>query len=266
MLHVQSLTKTFFPGTVDEVVALRDLSLTVQPGEFVTLIGSNGAGKSTLLNAIAGVFACEAGRISLDGEDITAWPEHRRAGAIARVYQDPKLGTAPSMSIEEHLAMALLRGEPRGLRRGVTNPLRARFREELKPLGIGLEQRLGAAVGTLSGGQRQSLALVMAAIKKPALLLLDEHTASLDPKTAVRIIELTDRLVREHELTTLMVTHNMEHALRYGSRLVMMHQGRAVLDVAGEAKRGCGVPDLLAAFERQAGERFVDDAALLGTG
>jgi putative ABC transport system ATP-binding protein len=263
MLHVQSLTKTFFPGTVDEVVALRDVNLVVQPGEFVTLIGSNGAGKSTLLNAIAGVFRCDAGRIRLNDADITGQPEHRRAASIARVYQDPKLGTAPSMTIEEHLAMALLRGEPRTLRRAVTHHLRERFREELKPLGIGLEERLGASVGTLSGGQRQSLALVMAAIKKPALLLLDEHTASLDPKTAIRVMDLTDRVVRDHELTAVMVTHNMEHALRYGSRLVMMHQGRPVLDVAGQDKQGYTVMDLVAAFERQAGERFVDDTALL---
>ncbi|MFI5267922.1 MAG: ABC transporter ATP-binding protein [Chloroflexota bacterium] len=263
MLHVQSLTKTFFPGTVDEVVALRDLNLVVQPGEFVTLIGSNGAGKSTLLNAIAGVFRCDSGRIRLNDVDITTQPEHRRAASIARVYQDPKLGTAPTMSIEEHLAMALLRGEPRGLARGVSKPLRERFREELKPLGIGLEDRLSASVGTLSGGQRQSLALVMAAIKKPALLLLDEHTASLDPKTAVRIMELTDRVIRAHGLTAVMVTHNMEHALRHGGRLVMMHQGRTVLDVSGEDKRRYTVLDLVAAFERQAGERFVDDTALL---
>ena len=263
MLLVQSLTKTFFPGTVDEVVALRELSLAVQPGEFVTLIGSNGAGKSTLLNAIAGVFRCDSGRISLNGEDVTSQAEHRRAGSIARVYQDPKLGTAPGMSIEEHLAMAALRGQPRSLARGVTNAARERFCAELEPLGIGLDQRLKAPVGTLSGGQRQALALIMAAIKKPSLLLLDEHTASLDPKTAARIIELTDSVVREHELTTLMVTHNMEHALRYGSRLVMMHQGRVVLDVSGAEKARYTVLDLIAAFERQAGEKFVDDTVLL---
>jgi putative tryptophan/tyrosine transport system ATP-binding protein len=263
MLSVQSLTKTFFPGTVDEVVALRELSLAVGPGEFVTVIGSNGAGKSTLLNAIAGVFRCESGRIQLNGEDITNQPEHRRAASIARVYQDPKLGTAPTMSIEEHLAMAVLRGERRGLGRGVTAPAREHFCRELEPLGIGLDQRLKAPVGTLSGGQRQALALVMAAIKKPALLLLDEHTASLDPKTAARIMALTDTVVREHQLTTLMVTHNMEHALRHGSRLVMMHQGRVVLDVAAEDKERYTVLDLVAAFERQAGEKFVDDTVLL---
>ncbi len=263
MLHVQSLTKTFFASTVDEVVALRDLTMTVQPGEFVTVIGSNGAGKSTLLNAIAGVFRCDTGRISLNGADITGQPEHRRAGSIARVYQDPKLGTAPNMSIEEHLAMAMLRGSPRGLGWGVTAHARELFCRELEPLGIGLDQRLRAPVGTLSGGQRQALALVMAAIKKPSLLLLDEHTASLDPKTAARIIELTDTIVREHELTTLMVTHNMDHALRYGNRLVMMHQGRIVLDVSGSEKGSYTIPRLVAAFERQAHEKFVDDTALL---
>jgi putative ABC transport system ATP-binding protein len=266
MLDVQSLNKTFFSGTVDEVTALRDVSLSLRPLDFVTIVGSNGAGKSTLLHAIAGAFPCDSGRVVLGGVDITREPEHRRARLIARVLQDPKQGSAPSMSIEENLSMAALRGQRRGLGAGVTAAMRQRFRHELAGLGIGLEQRLGAPVGTLSGGQRQAVALIMAVIKRPALLMVDEHTASLDPKTGARILEITDRVVREHRLTALMVTHNMEHALRYGNRLVMMHNGQIVLDIAGDEKARLGVADLIARFERQAGEHFLDDRVLLSGG
>jgi putative tryptophan/tyrosine transport system ATP-binding protein len=265
MLNIQSLNKTFFSDTVDEVRALRDLSLDLQPLDFITIVGSNGAGKSSLLNAIAGVFACDSGRVVLGGADITREPEYRRARLIARVLQDPKQGSAPSMTIEENLAMAALRGQTRGLHAGVTESMRAQFRTELAVLGIGLEKRLRAPVGTLSGGQRQAVALIMAVIKRPALLLLDEHTASLDPQTGARILEITDRVVREHQLTAIMVTHNMDHALRYGNRLVMMHHGQIVLDIAGEEKRRVSVSDLLARFQQQAGEHLMDDRVLLSS-
>jgi putative tryptophan/tyrosine transport system ATP-binding protein len=265
MLDVQSLNKTFFSGTVDEIRALRDLSLSVQPLDFVTIVGSNGAGKSTLLNAIAGVFECDSGRLQLGGLDITHEPEYRRARLISRVLQDPKQGNAPSMTIEENLAMAMLRGQTRGLGSGVTDLMRNRFRAELSVLGIGLQTRLKSPVGALSGGQRQSVALIMAVIKRPLLLLLDEHTASLDPKTGARILEITDRVIREHQVTALMVTHNMEHALHYGNRLVMMHQGQIVLDISGAEKAQLGVVDLIARFEQQSGEHFIDDRVLLSS-
>ncbi|MBV9119312.1 MAG: ATP-binding cassette domain-containing protein [Chloroflexi bacterium] len=263
MLSVESLSKTFFPKTVDEVLALRGLDLHLQTGDVVSVIGSNGAGKSTLLNAIAGVFPCERGRIVVDGSEVTRQPEHRRARLIARVTQDPKQGTAPAMSIEEHLAMANLRGGRRGLGRGVTDRQREQFRTALAELEIGLENRMKAPVGTLSGGQRQALALVMAGINRPALLLLDEHTANLDPKTGKRILDLTQRVISEHKLTTLMVTHNMDHAIRYGNRLIMMHQGQIVLDIRGDDKLTLSVHDLIARFESQAGARFLDDRVLL---
>jgi putative ABC transport system ATP-binding protein len=266
VLEVQSLNKTFFSGTVDEVRALRDLSLALQPLDFVTIVGSNGAGKSTLLNAIAGMFACDSGRVMLGGADITREPEYRRARLMSRVLQDPKQGSAPSMSIEENMAMALLRGQTRGLSSGVTSDMRGDFRRELVGLGIGLENRLKTSVGTLSGGQRQAVALIMAVLRRPALLMLDEHTASLDPKTGARILEITDRVIRDHQLTALMVTHNMEHALRYGNRLVMMHQGQIVLDIGGAEKARLRVVDLVARFEQQAGEHFIDDRVLLSGG
>ena len=266
MLELRSLNKTFFWGTADSVRALKDLSLSVQPMDFVTIVGSNGAGKSTLLNAIAGVFPCDSGQVVLAGVDVTREPEYRRARLISRVVQDPKLGTAPTMSLEENLAMALLRGRSRGLASGVTAGMRDLFRDELGHLGIGLEHRLRSSVGTLSGGQRQAVALIMAVLQKPALLMLDEHTASLDPKTGARILEITDRVVREHQLTALMVTHNMEHALRYGNRLVMMHYGEIVLDIAEDEKKRFGVADLIARFEAQAHERFMDDRVLLAGG
>jgi putative ABC transport system ATP-binding protein len=265
MLQVQSLNKTFFSGTVDTVSALRDLSLSLEPHDFVTIVGSNGAGKSTLLNAIAGAFPCDSGRVLLGGVDITREPEYRRARLLARVLQDPKQGSAPSMTIEENLSIAALRGETRGLGRGVTKSMREQFHRELEVLGIGLEKRLRTPVATLSGGQRQAVALIMAVIKRPALLMLDEHTASLDPKTGARILEITDHVVREHQLTVLMVTHNMDHALRYGNRLVMMHHGQIVLDIAGDEKTRLGVSDLIARFERQAGEQFIDDRVLLSS-
>jgi putative ABC transport system ATP-binding protein len=228
----------------------------------VSVIGSNGAGKSTLLSAIAGVFPCDSGRIILNGEDLTGYPEHRRARRVARVYQDPKQGTAPSMNIEEHLSMALARGRMCNLHWGVTNHLREKFRTELESLGMGLERRLKVPVGSLSGGQRQALALLMATIQPPELLLLDEHVAKLDPQTSVRILELTDKVIYEHKITTLMVTHNMEHALRHGSRLVMMHHGQILLNISGEEKKRLTVSDLIARFEQQASEPFLDERIL----
>jgi putative ABC transport system ATP-binding protein len=266
MLIVESISKTFFTGPLDAVVALRDVTLSLQPLDFVTIVGSNGAGKSTLLNAIAGVFSCDSGRIMLRGVDVTREPEYRRARLISRVLQDPKQGSAPGMSLEENLSMALLRGQARGLGNGVTEAMRHQFRRELAPLDLGLEYRLSSPVGTLSGGQRQAVALIMAVIKRPALLMLDEHTASLDPKTGARILEITNRVIRDHQLTTLMVTHNMEHALRHGNRLVMMHHGEVVLDIGGDEKARLGVSDLIARFEAQAGERFMDDRVLLSRG
>jgi putative ABC transport system ATP-binding protein len=263
VLNIQSLSKTFFIGTVDEIVALQHVSLTLNAGDFATIIGSNGAGKSTLLNVIAGVHACDSGRIILDDEDITRYPEHRRARLVARVFQDPKQGTAALMSIEEHLAMARTRGRRYGLHWGVTAQLRRQFRDSLAVLNMGLEDRLRVPVGTLSGGQRQALALLMAAIQPPSLLLLDEHTAGLDPQAAARILQLTDSLVHEHRLTSLMVTHHLEHAIRYGNRLMMMHQGRIALDIVGDEKRSLTVADLIRRFEKQIGKQILDDRLLL---
>jgi putative ABC transport system ATP-binding protein len=263
MLELAGVTRRFFSGTANEVTALDGLSLAVPAGDFVTLIGPNGAGKSTLLKAIAGVVAVDAGRVVLDGQDVTGSPEHVRARLVGRVDQDPLGSTAPMMSIEENLAMADRRGERRGLGIAVTAARRGRFRELLAELELGLEGRLRVRVGTLSGGQRQALALVMATMGEPRLLLLDEHTASLDPRVARQVMEITDRIVARRRLTTLMVTHNMEQALRWGSRLIMMSAGRVVLDLGAPEKQGLGVADLVERFHRKTGELFAEDRALL---
>jgi putative ABC transport system ATP-binding protein len=264
MLAVEALTKTFLAGTVNEMIVLRGVTFMLDSGDFAVIIGPNGAGKSILLNVISGVFPCDSGRIILNGHDITGYSEHRRARYVGRVCQDPKQGTAPSMSIEEHLAMALTRSQTRGLRWGVTNHLRERFRAALEPLGMGLERRLKARVSSLSGGERQALSLLMATLQKPALLLLDEPTASLDPQAAVRILELTEKMIEECKFTTVMVTHSMEHALRLGNRLLMMHDGRIVLDMGSE-KNMLKVADLIDHFRHRAGEQFLDDHILLQT-
>lgn len=262
MLYIEDLVKRF-NGTGVEKPALAGISLRLQPGDFVTIIGSNGAGKSTLLNAIAGVFPVDDGRIVLDGEDITDLPEHRRACHIGRVFQDPAIGTAPNMTIEENLSLALSKGKRRGLGRGIRSQDRKLFRERLSLLGLGLENRLHDKVGLLSGGQRQALTLLMATIRRPKLLLLDEHIAALDPKTAELILNLTNKIVRGFGLTTLMVTHNLEHALEYGNRTIMMHEGEIILDLSGPKREVTKVPDLLSYFNQVRGENFVDDRVLL---
>ena len=263
MLELIEVTKIFNAGTVDERVALNKLSLRIEDGEFVTVIGGNGAGKSTMQNAICGSIRPESGKILLDGEDVTSVPEHRRAAWLGRVYQDPSIGTAADMQIEENLALAKRRGKRRTLRPGVTKEERAVYRELLAELGLGLENRLTAKVGTLSGGQRQALTLLMATLEKPKLLLLDEHTAALDPKTAAKVMQITEKIVSDHKLTTLMITHNMRDAIRYGNRLIMLHEGQIILDIAGEEKRKLTVPDLLALFSKAAGDEFSGDRALL---
>ncbi|MBQ2059313.1 MAG: ABC transporter ATP-binding protein [Firmicutes bacterium] len=249
MLEMIDVCKTFNPGTVNEKVALDRLSLRLEEGDFVTVIGGNGAGKSTCLNAVAGSFAVDSGRILLGGVDITRMPAHVRAKYLGRVFQDPMMGTAPDMWIEENLALAARRGKKRRLKWSISERERAEYRELLAPLGLGLENRLQTKVGLLSGGQRQALTLVMATLKKPQLLLLDEHTAALDPKTAAVVLELSDRVVQEHSLTTMMVTHNMRDALAHGNRLIMMDEGRVKLDVRGEEKKKLTVRDLLEVFE-----------------
>ena len=262
MLDVDHATKTFFPGSVNERVALRDLDLHLAEGEFVTVIGSNGAGKSTLLNIVSGKLRPETGAVRVGGADVTRLADFQRARHIGRVFQDPMAGTAPHMTIEENLAIALERGRRRGLARGVTAAKRARFREELASLELGLENRLRAKVGLLSGGQRQALSLLMATFSQPQILLLDEHTAALDPQRAALITRLTAELVERHRLTTLMVTHNMEQALSMGTRLVMMHEGRIILDVDAARKSRMTAADLLAEFEKIKGGGL-DDRTLL---
>lgn len=254
MLIAKNVHKTFFPGSVNEKKALQGVNLTLNDGDFVTVIGSNGAGKSTFLNAIAGVFPIDQGSIEIDGIDITNMPEHERAKYIGRVFQDPMKGTAGNMMIEENLAMASRRGQRQGLAWSSKPEMTAKFREMLKELDLGLENRMTAHVGLLSGGQRQAVTLLMATLVRPHLLLLDEHTAALDPKTAEKVLALTVKLVETNKLTTLMITHNMRDALRFGNRLIMMHQGRVVVDVAGDEKKHLTVPDLLALFEKGAGE------------
>ena len=263
MLELKELYKTFNPGTINAKTALNGLSLTLNDGDFVTVIGGNGAGKSTMLNAIAGVFPVDSGSILIDGQDVTKLPEHKRAALLGRVFQDPMMGTAPTMMIEENLALAARRGQRRGLRWGITPLERADYKELLRTLDLGLESRLTTKVSTLSGGQRQALTLLMATLKRPKLLLLDEHTAALDPKTAAKVMELTDRIVREGQLTTLMITHNMRDAIQYGNRLIMLHDGHVILDIAGEEKKKLTVPDLLEQFTKASGDEFANDRAIL---
>ncbi len=264
MLEIRNVSKTFNPGTVNEKQALRDLTLTLEDGDFVTVIGGNGAGKSTMLNAIAGVWPVDAGQIIIDGMDVTKLPEHKRAIFLGRVFQDPMNGTAATMEIEENLALARRRGQRRLLARGIKAAERAEYRELLATFGLGLEDRLTAKVGLLSGGQRQALTLLMATLKKPKLLLLDEHTAALDPKTAAKVLEATDAIVNRDQLTTLMITHNMKDAIAHGNRLIMMDEGRIVLDIRGKEKQGLTGKDLLEKFEEASGEEFANDQAILG--
>ena len=263
MLKLEHVSKTFHPGTIHETRALQGLDLHLAPGEFTTVIGGNGAGKSTLLNAVAGVWSVDGGRILIDGADVTALPEHKRAAFIGRVFQDPMMGTAPNMQIDENLALANRRGQRRGLRWGVTRAERETYREKLQTLGLGLESRLEDKVGLLSGGQRQALTLLMASLQKPKLLLLDEHTAALDPATAAKVLELSDRIVTENNLTALMITHNMRDALTHGSRIIMMHHGRIILDISGEEKKHLTKQDLLDRFAALAGVQEETDSVLL---
>lgn len=264
LMKLRKVSKVFLRGSVDEVTALNNIKLDVGIEDFITIIGSNGAGKTTLLNVIAGVYPPEkGGMITISGQDVTRLSEHKRAQFVSRVYQDPHIGTAAKMTIEENLSLAILRGQSRGLRIATNKRRRELFRSVLAPLGLGLEDRLSAFVGTLSGGQRQALSLVMATISKPLLLLLDEHVATLDPKTNRIVLELSEMIVQKEKMTTIMVTHNMEHALRYGNRLVMMHKGKIIVDIHQEKKSDLSINDLIVAFERASGERFTDDSIML---
>jgi putative ABC transport system ATP-binding protein len=263
MLEISHVTKTFNAKTVNERVALDDVCLRLEDRDFVTVIGGNGAGKSTLLNAIAGVWPVDGGSIVIDGTDVTGMSEHRRAALLGRVFQDPMLGTAATMQIEENLALALRRGQSRTLKAGITKEERGRYKDLLAELGLGLENRMTAKVGLLSGGQRQALTLLMATLRKPKLLLLDEHTAALDPRTAAKVLELSERIIEENQLMTLMVTHNMKDAIRYGNRLIMMNEGRVILDISGEEKKQLTIELLMDAFAKASGETFVNDRMLL---
>lgn len=263
MLRIESIAKTFNAGTINEKKALRDLSLHLKPGDFVTVIGGNGAGKSTLMNSIAGAFLVDTGKISIDGDDITRVPEHKRAKYIGRVFQDPMMGTAAGMMIEENLAIAARRGKTPSLRWSSRKEDYAWFQEMLKELDLGLENRLTSKVGLLSGGQRQAITLLMATMNQPKLLLLDEHTAALDPKTAEKVLDLTGKIVNKHRLTTLMITHNMRDALRFGNRLIMLHNGQIIIDVAGKEKSSLSIADLLKMFEQASGDEFANDRMLL---
>ena len=264
MLKIENVWKTFNKGTVNEKVALQCLNLHMQPGDFVTVIGGNGAGKSTMLNAVAGVFGVDSGKIIIDGVDVTHLPEYKRARYIGRVFQDPMMGTAATMQIEENLALAARRGKPRSLKVGITNAEREEYKEKLKILDLGLENRMTAKVGLLSGGQRQALTLLMATLQKPKLLLLDEHTAALDPKTAAKVLEATQKIVEKDNLTTLMITHNMRDAIQYGNRLIMMYNGHVVVDVSGEEKKKLTVEQLLNLFSQASGSDEVSDKMVLG--
>lgn len=263
MLTIQNLHQIFHPGEVNEIHALRGIDLALPPRQFVTLIGSNGAGKSTLFNTIAGVFPPTRGRIAIDSQDVTGWPEHRRAHLVGRVFQNPLLGTAASMTIAQNLTLALLRSQPLRLRTGVTADRTKRFQTWLEPLGLGLEKRLDTRVNLLSGGQRQALTLLMAVLAHPKLLLLDEHTAALDPATAVKILALTGQIVEQQELTTLMITHNMQQALAFGDRVLMMDAGQIVLDLSAEEKANLSVQDLVDKFTSVRQTQLVDDELLL---
>ena len=264
MLELKNIYKTFNAGTVNEKMALRGLNLTLEDGDFVTVIGGNGAGKSTMLNAIAGVWPVDQGQILIGDADVTKLPEYKRAKYLGRVFQDPMTGTAATMEIQENLALALRRGDSRTLKAGITKKEHAKYREMLATLGLGLEDRMTSKVGLLSGGQRQALTLLMATLKKPKLLLLDEHTAALDPKTAAKVLQTTDMILNRDNLTTLMITHNMKDAIAHGNRLIMMMDGNIILDIRGEEKKKLTVADLLHKFEEASGEEFANDKAILG--
>ena len=257
MLELKNIYKVFNPGTINEKKAIQNLNFTLNDGDFVTVIGGNGAGKSTMLNLIAGVYSVDQGSILIDGENVTKKPEYKRAAYLGRVFHDPMMGTAGNMGIEENLAMAYRRGKSRGLRWGISNAERALYREKLKMLDLGLENRMTNKVRLLSGGQRQALTLLMATLQQPKLLLLDEHTAALDPKTAQKVLDITDRIVSENHLSTLMVTHNMKDAIRYGNRLIMMNEGNIIFDVSGEEKKNLHVSDLLKRFEDISSDRML---------
>lgn len=263
MLILENVEKTFNRGTINEKKALNGLNLSMKDGDFVTVIGGNGAGKSTMLNMIAGVYPIDKGKVILNGENISRWSEHKRARFLGRVFQDPMTGTAADMEIQENLALAYRRGKRRGMRWAITKDEKEKYRESLKVLGLGLENRMTSKVGLLSGGQRQALTLLMATLRQPDLLLLDEHTAALDPKTAAKVLEITEQIVAENHLTTIMITHNMKDAIRMGNRLVMMHDGRIIYDVSGEEKKNLRVSQLLEKFEQAAGEEFANDRMML---
>jgi putative ABC transport system ATP-binding protein len=263
ILELKNITKIFSKGTIDEVTALDTISLKIKPEEYITIIGSNGAGKTTLLNAIAGTYPPEKGQVIIQGDNVTNLSEHRRAKYIGRVHQDPKVGTGANLTIEENMAFASLRGKRRTLRGAINDKRRQYFQDLLMPLGLGLENRLSAIVGTLSSGQRQSIAVTMATMTNPALLLLDEHTANLDPKTAQTVFDVTTMIIERERLTTLMITHNMECALKYGNRLLMMHRGKIIVDIDKENKQKLTINDLVSAFEQAAGERLADESILL---
>ena len=263
MLKIQNIYKTFNPGTINEKRALNGLNLTLNEGDFVTVIGGNGAGKSTMLNAVAGVWGVDSGKILIDGVDVTHLPEYKRAKFIGRVFQDPMMGTAATMQIEENLALAARRGKARTLRSGITREERESYREQLKILDLGLEERMTTKVGLLSGGQRQALTLLMATLQQPKLLLLDEHTAALDPKTAAKVLEATEKIVQKSKLTTMMITHNMRDAIAHGNRLIMMYDGHIVVDVSGEEKKNLTVEQLLNLFSQASGSDEVDDKLVL---
>lgn len=263
MLKIHDVHKTFNKGTINEKVALNGLELELNQGDFVTVIGGNGAGKSTMLNMIAGVYPVDQGNIVIDGVDVTGQPDFKRAAYLGRVFQDPMMGTAADMEIQENLAMAYRRGKKRGLRWGITQKEKVVYKEKLKQFDLGLENRMSTKVGLLSGGQRQAITLLMATLQQPKVLLLDEHTAALDPKTAATVLSLSEKFVQENNLTTVMVTHNMKDAIRYGNRLVMMHEGRIIYDVCGEEKKALHVSDLLKKFEEVSGEEFANDRMML---
>ena len=263
MLEIKDVHKTFNPGTINEKKALNGLNLTLNDGDYVTIIGGNGAGKSTMLNMITGVFPVDSGSILIDGEDITNLPEHKRARYFGRVFQDPMTGTAADMQIEENMALAARRGKRRTLGFGIKKAERETYKELLATLDLGLENRLTSKVGLLSGGQRQAITLLMATLQHPKLLLLDEHTAALDPKTAAKVLDISDKIIMENHLTALMVTHNMKDAIAHGNRLIMMHEGRVIYDVSGEAKKNLKVSDLLAKFEEVSGNEFANDRMML---
>lgn len=263
MLELKNIKKTFNLGTINEKKALTGVSITLDEGDFVTIIGGNGAGKSTMLNAVAGVWPVDGGSIVINGKNVTGLPEHKRAGLIGRVFQDPMTGTAATMEIQENLALAARRGNPRGLKWGITRREREEYREQLKMLGLGLEDRMSSKVGLLSGGQRQALTLLMATLKNPEILLLDEHTAALDPSTAAKVLELSDQIIGEHKLTAMMVTHNMADAIKHGNRLIMMNDGRIIYDVKGEEKKKLTVDALLKKFEEVSGTALSNDRMLL---